>query len=151
MPKSLATVQFSPTPPEGTGAVASPEVPLATATPELVEPTQTPTPYVGVFSGTEVDGTPAAAIAPLSGNTTIGGTGGQSGASNPVNTGPCSIAIAGTFLTPYEENASLPERLGCPRDAGQSLNLVFQPFQSGKMFWHSSRARSTCCRAMVRW
>lgn len=142
LPKQLVTVQFTATLPES----ANTAIPTSTPTdfPEFLDPTFTPTPIVGIFVGTAVDGTPeSAAIAPIAPNA-VSGSGGPSvpiGATVPVvsDASGCLVPVAGTFNAVYTANSSALQALGCPVDAGQAINLVYQPFERGRMFWRDTR------------
>ncbi|MCB9437450.1 MAG: hypothetical protein H6673_10720 [Anaerolineales bacterium] len=143
MPKALATVWLSPTPdvievlPSATSAIP-------TDPPEPPEPTVTPTPYVGVFVGTAIDGTPIGeSVSPIivsgsSGVVGIPSAGGVTSGLNPTigAAGNCSIAVAPSFSAAYAQVAG---QLGCARDAGFTIVLVYQPFERGKMFWRDTR------------
>jgi hypothetical protein len=148
MPKVLVTVWFSPTP-DAASLAQTPVLaaPLPTATPEPLEPTLTPTPYVGVYIGTQTNGTPAPnyipplAAAPSSPGSLpvatvpvfLGGAPTGSAGSN------CTVAVASSFANAYRQNASLAQQLGCPRDPGYSLTMVYQPFEHGQFFWRESK------------
>ncbi len=138
MPKVLVTVWFSPTP-EGGDSTPIPITPTPTLTPEPPEATITPTPYVGVFVGTEVDGTPVDVV-PTVFEVQPGGVpgGGVAGGGTPAS-GSCTIAVDTQFTTAYSGNANVAQQLGCPRAAGQSITLVYQAFERGKMFWRDTR------------
>lgn len=154
MPKVIATVILTPTPfgNESTSmAPVSTPFAIPTTTPP---PTQTPTPYVGVFLGqpTEVtedgqiiipptippfmvlsSGAGSVAIAPggaSPGTVPVVGGGGAPGA--------CNIAVASQFASAYNTNPAL-QSLGCPRDGGAAITLVAQNFERGRMFWRDTR------------
>lgn len=145
--KVLVTVWFSPTPDIADQAF-SPSPPVNTVptlTDEPPEPTRTPTPYVGVFSGTQVDGTPIDSVPPLD----ISSDGGvlpgngvsipQSGViSTTVGTSNCGIPINDRFAAIYTQNTTIAQQLGCPSDSGNVVNLVHQPFERGDMFWRET-------------
>lgn len=144
MPKALATVWLSPTP-DVIETLPSPTSSFPTETPEPPDPTVTPTPYIGVFVGTAINGTPISdSVPPIIVAPSNGGVVGiPSGAGVPpvfnptsIVTGNCSISVAGTFTTAYNQVAG---QLGCPRDSGSHITLVYQPFERGKMFWRDTR------------
>lgn len=146
MPKVLVTVWFSPTPdPANVAPTAIPTQELPTETPEPAEPTLTPTPYVGVFVGTQIDGTPASnAASPLVMTPfVVGNPGNVSGVilPTPIAGGAtnCPVPVAPSLVNAYTRNPALAQQLGCPTSGGQSLNLVYQPFERGKMFWRDTR------------
>lgn len=139
--KILITVELSPSPEGGVEPEATAS-PSPTDFPEPVDPTDTPTPYVGSFIGASVDGTPnSAAISPINGSSASVGIsvpGGGSGFPTAV-AGNCSVTVAAAFTSAYAANQSALQQLGCPVDGGVNTNLVFQPFERGKMFWRDTR------------
>lgn len=149
LPKVIVTVELPSTitptlTDEQAAVVVSPTEPVRAGT-----PTATPTPYVGVFIGqpTSVDpegnvvvpptipplvliqpgGNPGGVIAPAA----------TSGFSQVSSGTVCSIPVAEVFQNAYNTNPAL-QSLGCPREAGYSLSLVFQPFEQGRMFWRDN-------------
>ena len=140
--KVLVTVELSPTPDVVTPDTSILPSPTATEFPEEIDPTDTPTPYVGTFIGVSEDGTPSgASIAPIDGssagvNVSVPGAG---FAPTSALAGNCSVSVASTFSGVYTANESTLQQLGCPVDTGISTNLVFQPFERGKMFWRDTR------------
>src|SRR5690606_18385127 len=103
MPKALITVQFSPTPdPANFTPTAFATEALPTETPEPAEPTITPTPYVGVFVGTQVNGTPISNNSiPLGITPFVGNQGNVSGVIFPTmgagTTLNCTMPVASQF------------------------------------------------------
>lgn len=145
-PKQLVTVELTPTPDELSRAqtpVATTPAP-PTEDPLPLDPTITPTPFVGVFVGTAVDGTPgSAAVIPSSPNLGTGGLGGVSGSGTigtPQGaTGNCPQPIADVFTAAYTANEAITTQLGCPLDVGSTINLVYQSFERGTMYWRDTR------------
>ncbi len=141
MPKQLVTVWFSPTPDAASIASPTPR-PLPTNTPRPLPPTLTPTQYVGSFLGTEVSGTLEVPTIPsiLPDNGSIpGGVVPVGGSTPPSDTSNCTTPVAPQFSTAYTQNPTVAEQLGCPRDGGQGITLVYQSFERGKMFWRDTR------------
>lgn len=149
LPKQLITVVLTPTT-DASGVAPTPQAttpPPPTEVPLPLDPTRTPTPYVGVFVGTAVDGTPgSAAVAPNSPDLGTGGLSGgvegsvpSSGLPTSVAPGNCPFAVANVFAAAYAANESIVAQLGCPQDAGSNLNLVYQSFERGTMFWRDTR------------
>ncbi len=145
LPKRLVTVVFTATLPEGEIETPVPTFDVPTEFFEDEEPTFTPTAIVGIFVGTAVNGTPESApIAPV---VVQGGGFGDGGAVGPVGGftpsiagagGACPIPIASSFTDAYTRNSSALQALGCPTEAGQTINLVYQPFERGRMFWRNT-------------
>jgi hypothetical protein len=50
----------------------------------------------------------------------------------------CPIQPAQQFVK-TSSNAAVAQRLGCPRAAPYTVNLVVQPFQTGYMFWRDTK------------
>lgn len=163
MPKALATVALSQTP-DATSVLQTPvsQTFFPTETLEPPEPTSTPTPYVGVYLGTQTNGTPAPnSIPPLSipyspGNLPVPTVpvflGGGTLSPSPVAVGGviptpvtapgatnCTVPVASNFTNPYTQNPGLAQQLGCPRDAGVATTLAYQPFERGVFFWRDTR------------
>jgi hypothetical protein len=146
LPKQLVTVELSPTP-DAAAAARTPQAttpPPPTDEPLPLDPTRTPTPFVGVFVGTAVEGTPgSAAVVPGSPNLGTGGLSGGVGSgvgTTPVAApGNCPFAVADTFAPTYTTNESITAQLGCPQDAGTTVSLVHQPFERGSMYWRDTR------------
>ncbi|PJF44281.1 MAG: hypothetical protein CUN55_04825 [Phototrophicales bacterium] len=146
MPKRIVTVVFTNTPSGEITNTPMPTFDFPTDFPQFEEPTFTPTPIVGVFIGTAVNGTPeSAAIAPVAVDNATGLTSSSSVnvpiASVPAVTsgGNCQIPVADTFRDVLTRNSAALQPLGCPVDGGQAINLVYQPFERGKMFWRNTR------------
>lgn len=143
--KALVTVWFSPTPEAGS-QVDNPTPAFNTEptwTDEPPEPTRTPTPYAGVFSGTQVDGTPIDNSVPPLQDFSGDGSGGviipTSGViTTSVASGSCTIPIDDRFAPTYTQNTTMAQQLGCPSDGGNVANLVHQPFERGNMYWRET-------------
>lgn len=155
--KVLVTIWFSPTP-DSDNQVSNPTPVFNTEptwTDEPPEPTRTPTPYVGVFSGTQVDGTPLDnSVPPIQDFSGEGPSGGipigvpTSGViSTSVASGSCPIPINDRFAAIYSQNTTIAQQLGCPNDGGSGVNLAHQPFERGDMFWRETTRQIYILRA----
>lgn len=142
--KRLVTVVLTPTPPEGVAErTPVPTFELPTDFPIDDDPTFTPTAIIGVFVGTAVNGTPeSVAIVPIDGG---GISVSNAGVSVPIDgttvagaAGNCPFAVSDTFREVYTRNSAALQTLGCPTEAGQTINLVYQSFERGKMFWRNT-------------
>lgn len=142
--KTPVTVAVTPTVDEGILAqtpVTNTPWPTPTDAPPL--PTATPTPYVGVYVGTQTDGTPdPVGLPPLvvgpntatSSAIIIPGSGTPVPASNQ----NCTVAVDSTFSTAYANNAQAAQNLGCPRQEANTFSFAQQSFERGQMFWRST-------------
>ncbi len=158
MPKILVTVQFTATSPVADQLpTATIDLSFPTETPEPPEPTSTPTPYVGVYVGPQSSGTPiAGSVDPILPGNLPGATvpvflGAPTAQTIPIGpvlitptlaiAGPvnCSVQPAASFVNAYGRDPNVQQRLGCPRDAGYQLSLVYEPFERGIMFWRDSK------------
>jgi hypothetical protein len=149
MPKVLVTIAFSPTAPVSPIEAGNTPFAIPTTTPP---PTQTPTPYIGVFLGQptaigeagEIIVPPT--IPPFAIDPASGSGGGVVQPINPIApTGSpgaaainCTTAIAQPFVNARSTNPAL-QNFGCPRDSGIALTLVRQPFERGQMYWRDTR------------
>lgn len=158
LPKVLVTVQFTATSPVA-DELPSPTIDMSfpTETPEPPEPTNTPTPNVGIFVGPQSSGTPLTNnVLPIAPGSLPGATvpvflGAPTSAIIPMGpvvqtptlavAGPinCPIQPASAFVNPVGRDPNLQQRLGCPRDAGYQLTLVYQSFERGTLFWRESK------------
>lgn len=158
MPKALVTVQFTATSPVA-DQLPSPTVDLSfpTETPEPPEPTSTATPNVGVFVGPQSSGTPIEnSVPPIAPGSLPGATvpvflGAPTAQTVPIGpvvltptlpvAGPinCPVQPAASFVNAVGRDPNLQQRLGCPRDAGYQLTMVYQSFERGVMFWRDSK------------
>jgi hypothetical protein len=151
LPKALATIALSPTPdaPQVRATIDS-RRPTETLPPPTF--TATPTPYVGIFMGdstfsagsilpTGTRGPRVVTVAPQTptrgapaqgGNPTAVAVAGGGTARN------CPVQAAQQFVK-ASGNAAVAQRLGCPRAAPYTVNLVAQPFQTGYMFWRDTK------------
>lgn len=156
LPKIIVTVEIpsTVTPTLDGGATAN----VATASPTSSvrsTATATATPYVGVFIGqpTSVDPEGTIVVPPTlppiviiqPGSNPITNTSGVIPSVNVttspggvVSGGNCAIPVAEPFANAYTTNPVL-QNFGCPREAGFSTSLVFQPFEQGRMFWRDTR------------
>lgn len=145
LPKIIVTVELpstiTPTLTDDQAAVeVSPTEPVRAGT-----ATATPTPYVGVFIGqpTSVDTEGNVIVPPTIPPLVLIQPGSNPGGvftpSFPQTTSgaSCSVPVSEVFQNAYSTNPSL-QNLGCPREAGYTLSLVFQPFEQGRMFWRDT-------------
>ncbi|MBI5930720.1 MAG: hypothetical protein HY862_15530 [Chloroflexi bacterium] len=158
MPKVLVTVQFTATSPVADQLpTATIDLSYPTDTPEPPEPTSTPTPYVGVYVGPQSSGTPLAGnVNPILPGNLPGATvpvflGAPTAQTIPIGpvlvtptlavAGPvnCSVQPAASFYNAYGRDPNLQQKLGCPRDGGYQLTLVYEQFERGIMFWRESK------------
>ncbi len=157
LPKSLATIQFSPTPNQPQVQATASSRP-STDTPEPSTFTPTPTPAVGIFMGaptfatgvffppaTKIKASPVAVL-----STPVIGTLNTPGA--PVLVTPfvinvtpgsttnqnCSVAPAPEFAR-AAANSLVAQKLGCPKSPAVKLTMVMEPFQNGFMFWRDTK------------
>jgi hypothetical protein len=128
-PKILATVYISPTPnAEQQQALAAANPPTATL---VVIPTETATPYVGVFLGEVDSGQDGGAIIPPA---LLGGA--TSNVPVTLALGPACPAQADVaFGTRWAEDVELATALGCPIEGAANLQGTFQIFERGVMYY----------------
>lgn len=148
LPKVVVTVELPATPTLTDQQATVVTTISPTIPPRAGTPTATLTPYVGVFIGqpTSVDPEGNVVVPPTipplvviqpGGNPSGGGIIAPAATPNPGGAA-CSIPVADTFQSAYNTNPTL-QSLGCPREAGYSLSLVFQPFEQGRMFWRDTQ------------
>ncbi|MEP7287387.1 MAG: hypothetical protein ABI947_16645 [Chloroflexota bacterium] len=146
LPKSLATVQLSPTPnaPQAQATLDN-RRPTNTLPPPTFTPT--PTPVVGIFMGASTFS--AGSLLPIGTRpvaivTFVPGPGTRV-ANNPppVSSGG---GVAGNCTTPaapqfanVARNAAVAQKLGCPTGNPYVVKMVVQTFQNGFMFWRDTK------------